>query len=177
MSEADLPVSHGVHGLLELTNPPTDGDSVGCGIARHVAVEANPVDRTDEAVLVVRVGGGKFSRLAGEGKLHQVDHMALMDKALTQVLNGRLDRSNRTNVLRRKHKRMVQTYVRHVKRFTSKSFWLASQKHSETTSTSTPTPTPSSQPVLSPRVLNIGRSQSLPDPTPTPPSQSSSPTT
>src|ERR1700680_2215845 len=113
MSEADVPVSHRLHGLLELTNPPTDGNSIGGGIAGHVTVEANTVDLTDEAVLVVRVGGGKFSRLAGEGKLHQVDHMALVDKALTEVIGGRVDRRNRTNVLRREHTRMGQTFVRH----------------------------------------------------------------
>src|ERR1700680_1986136 len=99
MSEADVPVSHRLHGLLELTNPPTDGNSIGGGIAGHVTVEANPVDRTDEALLVVGVGGGKFSRLLGKRELHQVDHMTFANKALAQVLNGRLDRSNRTNVL------------------------------------------------------------------------------
>src|ERR1700694_1964367 len=106
MSEANLPVSNGVDRVPELADPVTDSDPIGRRIAGHVAVETNPVDRCDEAVLFICIGGGKLSRLLGEGKLHQVDGMTLAPEPFPTLLIGQVGVAKRTNVLRRKHRTM-----------------------------------------------------------------------
>src|SRR5450759_3841954 len=109
MSKPDPTAHHQVHALRQLANPLPDRDPVGGGIARHVAVEADPVDRADIALLVVLVGLGKLSRDEREAQVDQISLLAEMDKLLAQ-----LRASWWTDVLRREHELIVQTDVRFV---------------------------------------------------------------
>jgi hypothetical protein len=103
MSKTHLPVSHCFDCVPKLANPLPDSDPIGRGVTRHVAVEADPVDRTYRAVVCVRVGGGKVSRFLGERELHQVDRVTLANEVFPSLLISRVGRAKRTNVLRRQH--------------------------------------------------------------------------
>ncbi len=114
MSEADLAVSQGLHRVLELADKLSDGNPISRAGAGHVAVDADPVDRTDETIRFVVVGSRKSGRLLRERQLHQVDDMTLTDEPLPTVVSGQLCSTESANVLRREHKTMLQTYVRQV---------------------------------------------------------------
>src|SRR5450759_965656 len=109
MSKPDPPAHHQVHALRQLANPLPNRDPVGGGIARHVAVEADPVDRADIALLVALVGLGELSRDEREAQVDQISFLAQPDELLAQLRAGWW-----TNVLRRKHELIVQTDVRFV---------------------------------------------------------------
>src|SRR5450759_714564 len=109
MGKPDPTAHHQVHALRQLANPLPDRDPVGGGIARHVAVEADPVDRADIALLVVLVGLRKLSRDEREAQVDQISLLAQTDELLAQLRAGWW-----TNVLRRKHELIVQTDVRFV---------------------------------------------------------------
>src|SRR5450759_4350653 len=86
-----------------------DRDQVGGGSARLVAVEADPVDRRGEALLVVLICSGEASRNAGSTELEQV----LLVEDLLE-LGTDLGATRRADVLRREHRKQTtkQTFVR-----------------------------------------------------------------
>src|SRR5450756_1820406 len=127
MSEADLPVSQGIHCLLQLRHQLADGNPIRCGRTGHVAVDADPVDRSDRAFMLVFVGSGKLGSFLGERELHQVDDMALTDEPLTAVLSGQtygIDCIDCINVLRREHKNMLPNSCS-----PSQCFWAINLAH------------------------------------------------
>src|SRR5450759_4144609 len=166
MGKPDPTAHHQVHALGQLANPLPNRDPVGGGIARHVAVEADPVDRADIALLVVLVGLRKLSRDEREAQVDQIPLLAEADELLTQ-----LRASWWTNVLRRKHELIVQTDVRFVNTPAHK-FHLQDPAHTPSSQAfptcsntmrsyrhQTPPPTPSSQ--LLPTCSNTLRSDCL----------------
>ena len=72
MSETDFALSHRLHGLRHPMHRLAHGDAVGRRPACHVAVEANPVDRADEAVVVVFLPGRKLSRETRDVQVPQI---------------------------------------------------------------------------------------------------------
>src|SRR5450830_1937281 len=113
MTKPDPTAHHQVHALRQLANPLPNRDPVGGGVARHMAVEADPVDRADVALLVVLVGLRKLSRDEREAQVDQISLLAQPDEFLAQ-----LRASWWTNVLRREHELIVQTDVRLVNSLT-----------------------------------------------------------
>ena len=92
--------------LLGHRHPLPDGDPIGRGIARHVAVEADPVDRADVALLVVPSVRSKPPDATMREA--QVDQISLLAQPTSSFAQLRAPLSWWTNVLRRKHELIVQ---------------------------------------------------------------------
>ena len=115
VSKPDLALGDGLHTFGHSLKVLADRDQVGRGVARHVAVEADPVDRAGRAILVPRIGGGKFSRLPGECDLLQIDHMTPVNQALTSLLIGQVSGAGWVRVLRREHKKSLTMHLTQVR--------------------------------------------------------------
>jgi hypothetical protein len=70
-----------------------DPDPIGGGGARHVAVDADPVDRAHRALLLVLLGGGKVGCCLGEKELGEVDSVAQLNQLFAQFLTAVRSRS------------------------------------------------------------------------------------
>src|SRR6266542_2373365 len=70
----------------ELGHALSNCHSIRSPVAGHVAVEADPVDGTDRARLVVVVGGGKAGRHAREEELELVDLVTQLRQPIGELL-------------------------------------------------------------------------------------------
>ncbi len=101
VAEADAAFVKGRRGEGQLREPLADRDPIGGRPTTEVAVDANPVDRAEEAAVVPLTRFREAAGELGELDLHQVDDMPQLDQLLADLRARELDRRPRAIALDR----------------------------------------------------------------------------
>ena len=173
VTKADVAIGQRVDALRQLGDVLANRHQVSGCRTGHVAVDADPIDRGGGAVIQVVVGGGELGRFFGQGEAHQIDDVGLRNEARAPIFKNQLVAIDFADVLRREHKRMLQTNVRNVKGLARK-IWRKSH-HKLRANFPPPSPRPRPLPSLPPRCRTLGVPLSNPRPTKSSPADSPEP--
>src|SRR5258708_18864561 len=102
----------------QLSHGLADGNTVRGSSARHVAVEANPVDGGCRAVSLPGIGLRKLSRILGERPHQHADDVSVLTEAPAPLIIGEVGGAGRTVVLRREHRNRLPnicSFINHLK--------------------------------------------------------------